>query len=300
MARLKKTTNKQTYRRVDRRPNKARLTKAVYLFVSLVFVGLLVLGVCWWFRGWDGKAPVNVVVSSADKFWVLAVRPEEKGLVEIEVPSNMIIPIGESRWQARSLWELSRLEKNPGKISAVGWKLLEVPVDFTIRLRQWKGDATPYSMSFDGMASLDGLPQKIKLLKFVRSLHEGQIAKINLAAAASARRVVDPSGAETIEIDAEQISTKIDQWFQISQFRREGVALAIGGKNRLNSAWLARTLEHVGLRVVVITDEEGEPALIIRDRKIKNTLTVKKLSEWLDLKPRLGDFSSRAEVLIIK
>ncbi len=290
-----KRTNEQKFKRTKKRTN-IKTNKKIYwflsFFVSLSFVSLLVFGLAWWSSGWNGKDPINVVISSGQNMWVLSLRPDEKKAVSISIPPTATIEVpGRGKWQARALWEISRLENDPSLISAAGWNFLEVPIDRTLRLQNWEG----------GQTSWRDLPRNFKIIKFLKSLDRAQIKDIDLSSISISRRVVDPGGAELVEINPELLSPFVAEWFKLDVLRQEGLTIAIRNDSRRAgaAALLSRQLEHVGLRVVSVTDGVGESVLTVRSKELKKSLSVRKLSAWLKTKPVVSDFPDRADILIV-
>ena len=294
-----KRTNEQIRRLADKRTKKRtniKTNKKIYwflsFFVSLSFVSLLVFGLAWWFSGWNGKDPLNIVVSSGENLWVLSLRPEEKQAVSILIPPTAAIEVpGRGKWQARALWEISQLENDPSLVSAAGWNLLEVPIDQTLRLQNWKGRQTSW---WD-------LPRNFKIIKFLKSLDQTQIKDIDLSSISISRRVVDPGGAELVEVNPDLLSPRVEEWFRLDSLRREGLTVAVrNNSSRAGAgALLSRQLEHVGLRVVSVADGGGENRLLIKNKTLRQSLTVRKLSSWLNAKPAVADFPDRADILIV-
>ena len=267
-----------------------------FVFCSLLF-GFF------WFRGWNGQDPTNLVVTSGDQVWFLALRPEEKRLVEISIPGNTIVPVGNGKWQAGSLKRLSRLEKSADSLKSVGWELLEVPVDLVVNIEGYKGENTGYlsQLKLLKMPDLILFTETIKVIRFIKNLNENQILKINISDTMAARIIADPAGTELVEIDSESLSLQLSEWFRIESLRNEGLTVAIinaSGKNKAGSK-LARQLEHVGLRVVSVSSGEGTPGIKIKQKSITSSETVRKISDWLNLKPILADFNARADILIV-
>ena len=285
---------------------KYKLTNKLTIFiVSLSFVSLSFLLVFFWFLGWNGKDPVNIVVTSGEKVWVLGVRPEEKKLVEISIPGNTIVPVGNGKWQAGSLRRLSRLEKSVDPLKSVGWELLEVPVDSVVEIADYQGENTGYFSQLKLLKTLDftSLSETIKVIRFIKNLNENQVLKINIGDTMAARIVADPAGTELVEIDSEALSIQLSEWFRIESLRNEGLAIAIvniSGKTNAGGK-LARQLEHVGLRVVsVSSDNEAEAGLKIKSNLSFKSETIRKLSVWLKIKPTAEDFDARADILILR
>lgn len=300
MARLTKRTNEQTRKRTKKRPNKTKLTKAVYLFVSLSFVSLLVFAAVWWFSGWNGKVPVNIVISSGENLWVLSLRPDQRQALQIAIPQITVIEVtGRGKWQARALWEISRLENDPSLVAAIGWNLLEVPIDMVLRLDDWRGTQTSYVSLFP--TNWRHLPQEFRIVKFLKSLNQNQIKDIDLSNINIFHRVVDPGGGELIEISPQLLSPRAEEWFRLDGLQQEGLTLAIRNSSSRPGAGglLARQLEHIGLRVVSVADGAGEHILTVRDKQLKKSLSVRKLSAWLKTKPVVAAFPERADILIV-
>ena len=257
----------------------------------------------WRFPGWNGKDPVNIVVTSGDEVWVLGVRPEEKKLVEISIPDNTIVKVGNGKWQARSLGRLSKLENNFDPLKSAGWELLEVPVDSVVEITDFGKENISYLSQFKLLNRFNfvSLLDTVKLIKYINSLNENQILKINIGDTMAARIIADPAGTELVEIDSEALSIQLSEWFRIESLRNEGLTVAIinaSGKTNAGSK-LARQLEHVGLRVISVSSGEGETGLKIKQNLALKSETVRKLSSWLQMKPTVGDFDARADILIV-
>src|SRR3989338_8391313 len=166
-----KRTNEKKFKRTKKRTN-IKTNKKVYwflsFFVSLSFVSLLVFGLTWWSSGWNGKNPLNIVVSSGENLWVVYLRPEEKQALEVFIPPTAIVEIpGRGKWQARALWEVSRLEKDPSLAAAAGWNLLQIPIDVSLRFSDWKSARPSYASLFSG--DWRNVSQELKILKFLKS-----------------------------------------------------------------------------------------------------------------------------------
>jgi hypothetical protein len=257
-----------------------------------------------WFRGWNWKDSVNVVVISGEKVWVLGVRPAEKKLVEISIPGNTIVTVGRGKWQARSLDKLSKLENSRDVLKSVGWELLEVPVDFVVEISDFGKENISYfsQLKLLNRFNFVSLLDTVKLIKYINSLNENQILKIDIGNTMAARIVADPAGTELVEIDSEALSTQLSEWFKIESLRREGLTVAvvnISGKTNAGGK-LARQLEHIGIRVVTVFSGEGEPGLKMKSKEVLKSETVRKLSSWLQVKPEVVDFEARADILILR
>ncbi|GEM_PF-5798001 len=264
------------------------------LALSLIF---------FWFLGWNEKDPVNMVVTSGEKVWVLGVRPVEKRLVEISIPGNTIVPVGNGKWQAGSLRRLSRLEKSVDPLKSVGWELLEVPVDFVAEISDFGKENISYfsQLKLLNRFNFVSLLDTLKLIKYINSLNENQILKINISDTMAARIIADPAGTELVEVDSEALSLQLADWFRIESLRNEGLTVAIinaSGKTKAGSK-LARQLEHVGLRVTSVSSGEGEAGLKIKQNLTLKSETVQKISAWFKMKPVVGDFDARADILIV-
>ncbi|MEK7111685.1 MAG: hypothetical protein AAB856_03755 [Patescibacteria group bacterium] len=283
---------------------KYKLTnKLTIFFVSLAFVSLSLLFAFWLF-GWNGKDPVNIVVTSEEKVWILGVRANEKKLVEISIPDNTIVPVAAGKWQAGSLRKLSGLEKNLNPLKSAGWELLEIPVDSVVEVANYEGENTNYVSQLKLLRKLKfvSLLETVKLVRFIKGLNDNQILKINIGESLAARIVADPAGTELVEIDSEALSTQLSEWFKIESLRREGLTVAVvnvSGKTNAGGK-LARQLEHVGIRVVTVSSGEGEPGFRIKSKEVLNSETVRKLSSWLQMKPEIADFDARADILILR
>jgi len=282
---------------------KRKLTnKLTIFFVSLLFVSLLV-SFAWRFFGWNDKEPINVVVVSGEKVWVLGVRPAEKRLTEISIPGNTIVTVGKGKWQSRSLNRLSKLENSPDVLKSVGWELLEVPIDFVVEISDFGKENVSYLSQFKlfNRFNFVSLLDTVKLIKYINSLNENQILKINIGDTMAARIIADPAGTELVEVDSEALSLQLAEWFRIESLRNEGLTVAIinaSGKTNAGSK-LARQLEHVGLRVISVSSGEGEAGLKIKQNSTLKSETAQKISEWFKMKPVVGDFDARADILIV-
>lgn len=270
----------------------------LFVVVCLLFTGFF------WLSGWNGQDPMNVVITSGDKVWFLALRPEEKKLVEISISGNIIVPVGNGKWQAGSLARLSQLEKSVNSLKSVGWELLEVPVDSVIEIVDYEDGNTSYLRQLKLLKGLDftSLLETTKLVRFIKNLNGNQLQKINIGDLMLARVVADPAGTELIEIDSEALSIQLSEWFKIESLRREGLTVAImnvSGKTNAGGK-LARQLEHVGIRVVTVSSGEGESGFRIKSKEVLNSETVRKLSSWLQMKPEVTDFDARADILILR
>lgn len=294
MARVKKSKIKNLSR-AKSRDQKSKIRTAIIVFILLFSILCLLLTALWYSSGWNGRDPLNVVISSGDNLWVLSLRPDEKRAVSISIPPTALIEIpGRGKWQSRALWEISRLENNPSLVAAAGWNLLQVPVDLILRLPQWKGRQTPLSL-------LRNFPQEFKIVRFFKSLDETRVTNIDLSNISISRRVVDPGGAELIEINPDLLSPRVEEWFGLDSLRQEGLTIAIRNDSSRSGAGnlLSRQLEHVGLRVVSVTDGTGDNILTVKSNQLKKSLAVRKLSSWLKTKPNVADFPDRADILIV-
>lgn len=244
----------------------------------------------WWFRGWNGREPVNFVVVADNRLYLLAIRPAQKHLTEIEIPANALIKTNEGQWQAWALAGLSKIQKSSQPLKSVGWDLLEIPVDKVIYLPSWPKGGSLFSIS-----------ENFRLMRFVNSLNDNQITKINLSTLSTVRKTVDPDGVELLEIDTAQLSSQISVWATIDEIRQEGLAVSIENTSGKTGAGnrLARALEHTGLNVVGVGNGQDKKSLLVSSKKLLRTLTVKKLSRWLNLKPQVQSFDNRADILII-
>lgn len=282
------------------RQEKLKVRTAIIAFVLLFTVLCLLLAALWWSSPWNGRDPLNAVVSSGENLWVLSLRPDEKQAVSIPIPPTAAIEVpGRGKWQARALWEISRLENDPSLVSAAGWSLLQTPIDITLRLKDWKGRQTSYfSLS---VSSWRDIPQKFRIIKFIRSLGETQITNIDLSNISISRRVVDPGGAELVEVNPDLLSPRVEEWFGLDSLRQEGLTIAVRNDSSRPGAGalLSRQLEHVGLRVVSVADGGGDNILTVKSSQIKKSLSVRKLSSWLKTNPAVADFPDRADILIV-
>lgn len=249
------------------------------------------LFVNWWLCGWNGREPVNLVIITDERLLLLAVRPGQKCLTEIEIPPNTLIKTDGGEWQAWALTGLSKIQKNSRATASVGWELMEVPVDNVIYLSSWPERERLFWVS-----------ENIRLIRFYNSLNKSQITKIDLSALPAARKVIDPDGVELLEIDQVQIQSQVTAWFALDEIRREGLTVSIENSSGEAGAGskLARALEHMGLNVVSVSNGFNKKSLYISNKKLMKTLTVRKLSLWLDLKPKVQTFNHRADILIVK
>ncbi|MBI5356844.1 hypothetical protein HZB78_04545 [Candidatus Collierbacteria bacterium] len=282
----------------------SKLNTIILPLFALLFTLYLLLFTPFRFSGWNGRDPMNVVVSSGDQVWFLALRPEEKKLIEISIPENTIVKVGSGKWQAGSLKRLSRLEKSVDPLKPIGWELLEAPVDFVVEIGNYQGENTNYFSQVKLLKTLDpgSFLETIKVIRFIRNLNQNQFMKKNIGDVLAARIVADPSGTELLEIDTEALSTQLLDWFRIESLRREGLTVAVvnvSGKTNAGGK-LARQLEHVGIRVVAVSSGEGKPGFKIKSKESLKSETVRKLSSWLKMKPSVSDFDARADILILK
>lgn len=270
---------------------------------ALSLISLALSLIFFWSRGWNGKEPINVVVISGEKVWVLGVRPAEKRLVEISIPGNTVVTVGKGKWQARSLDRLSKLENSLGVLKSVGWELLEVPVDFVAEISDFGKENISYfnQLKLFNRFNFVSLLDTFKLIEYINSLNENQILKINIGDTMAARIIADPTGTELVEVDTEALSLQLTDWFRIESLRNGDLTVAIinaSGKTKAGSK-LARQLEHVGIRVVTVFSGEGQPGLKVKSKEILKSETVQKISAWLQMKPVVGDFDARADILIV-
>lgn len=265
--------------------------------VCLLFIGYF------WFLGWNGKDSVNIVVTSGEKVWALGVRPAEKRLAEIFIPGNTIVTVGQGKWQARSLDKLSKLENSSDVLKSVGWELLEVPVDFVVEISDFERENISYfsQLKLLNRFNFVSLMDTVKLIKYINSLNENQILKINIGDTMAARIIADPAGTELVEVDSEVLSSQLAEWFRIESLRNEGLSIAIiNASGKINAGGkLARQLEHVGIRVVTVSSGEGDPELRVKSKEFFKSETVRQLSSWLQMKPAVADFDARADILIV-
>lgn len=278
--------------------------KAIIFWLSvLLLTPCSLLFTFWWFQGWNGTDPLNVVISSDTRLFVLAIRPKERKAVEVEIsPQTMITVLNHGTWQARALWELSKLTSDSQVLGSVGWDLLEVPVDSSLRITDWRGVKTSLvAFRTEELKAIADIPQIIRVIWFVRGLKEHQFEHIDLSGVSKARLIVDPSGEELVLVDSELIAPLVSQWFEVSEFRQSGLAVAVrnatgtlGAGNRLG-----RQLEHSGLRVVAVASKEGNQAVVVKSKELMKHPIVKKIATWLKLPITLGDFDERADILIV-
>lgn len=277
-----------------------KFKKVVFWAVFLLLTSCLLPLAIWWLRGWNGREPVNFVIVTEERLYLLAIRPSQKQLIEIEIPASTLIKTDGGQWQAWALAGLSKIQKNSRPLASIGWDLLEIPVDSVV-----------FFPSYPDLSIIRLLTSKsifktpastIKLIRFADSLNENQIKKINLSTLSAVRKVVDPDGAEQLEIDLTQVSPQISLWFAIDEIRQEVLAVSIENASGETGAGnkLARALEHSGLNVVSVSNGQNKKSLFVSDKKFLKTLTVQKLSRWLNLKPQVRVFDNRADILIIQ
>lgn len=260
-------------------------------FLSLVTCSLLLR---WWFSGWNGKDPANIVMSSGSRLWVLAVRPEERRLVEIEIPeTTMIYPLGRGPLQARALWQVGELDRNSDVVKSVGTDLLEVPIDEVIRV----SGILPLATS-----SLRDLPEVIRLSWYINSLRDKEITRIDLSTLPMVRRIVDPGGSELVEVDRELLSPLTTDWFEILELRRSAFSVAVISTRGESGAGarIARQLEHVGLRVVSVSHGEKVPGIYVSRSDLKKNPIALRLSRWFHEPIVVSDFEERSDILVVK
>lgn len=275
-------------------------------FILLIVCSLLIVScslflVFWWSRGWDGKESVNVVVSSGDALWVLAIRPEDRAVSEIELaPTTTITFVDGNKWQARALWGLSQIQKNPRTIDAAGWDLLEVPVDFSFHFPAWEHAKTSYFQVLS--VPFIRIPEAFRLISFLHVLREDRFATIHLSELSCARKVVDPSGTEIIEVDRELLAPLVQGWFEMGKMREQPMDVAIRNARGITGygAKLARQLEHLGIRVISVQDGEGDQRLVVKSKEISKSLLAKRLSTWYRLPIEIGEFDERAGILLVQ
>lgn len=282
-----------------------KLNTIILFIFALLLTLYFLLFTLFRFSGWNGRDAMNVVVSSGDQVWFLVLRPEEKKFVEISIPGNTIVAVGNGKWQAGSLKRLSRLEKSVDPLKSIGWELLEAPVDSVVEIADYRGENTGYFSQLKLLKkALDpgSFSETIKVVRFIKNLNENQFLKINIGDAPAARIVADPAGTELLEIETEALSLQFSEWFRIESLRREGLTVAVvnvSGKTNAGGK-LARQLEHVGIRVVSVSTGQGDPGFRIKSKDSFKSETVSKLSSWLKMKPSIENFDARADILISK
>lgn len=277
-----------------RSKGKLQRKKIFFLIFSLILLPLSLILLFWWNQGWNGKDPANIVISSGSRLWVVAVRPEERRLVEIEIPeTTMIYPLGRGPLQARALWQVGELDRNSDVVKSVGTDLLEVPIDEVIRV----SGVLPLVSS-----SLRDLPEVIRLSWYINSLRDKGITRIDFLTLPMVRRIVDPGGSELVEVDRELLSPLTTNWFEILELRRSAFSIAVISRRNESGAGarIARQLEHVGLRVVSVSHGEKAPGIYVSksDRK-KNPIALR-LSAWFHEPIVVSDFEERSDILVVK
>lgn len=267
--------------------------------LSLVAICAWLLGL-WGEANWNGKDPINVVVVAHDEIWVVAVRPGERRAVEVRIPPNIMVPVaGYGLWQARSIPQLARLVGDSSLVGAVGSGLLGVPIDTVMTFRDWRGRETSYR-SIDSRSWWQA-PEQLRLIGFMRSRLSHEIETIDLSKLPFARKVIDPSNDEIIQLDSPQLSPLVSSWFEIASLRQDGLTIAIRNASSEDGAGgeLAGQLEHVGLRVVSVATGEGKRGIVVSSPKLSRHEIVKRLSGWLKLPVTTGQFDERADVLVV-
>lgn len=296
---------------MDRKIKKVQGTKyKVQVKKTMVFMGFfLSLVTCslllrWWFSGWNGNDPANIVISSGSRLWVLALRPEERRFVEIEIPETMMIyPLGRGPLQARALWQIGELERNSEVVKLIGTDLLEIPIDEVIRVSGWSGVQPPsFRLFLSTVPSLRNIPEVIRLSWYIRSLRDKEITRVDLPTLPMARKIVDPGGSELLEIDRELLSPLVTDWFEILAFRRSGFSIAVisTGNESGAGAKIARQLEHVGFRVISVSHGEKAPGIYVSRSDRKKNPIVLRLSAWFHEPIFVSDFEERSDILVVK
>lgn len=266
---------------------------------SLVAICAWLLGL-WGDANWNGKDPINVVVVANDEIWVVAVRPSERRAVEVKIPPNAMVPVGSyGLWQARSIPQLARLVGDNSLVSAVGTGLLGVPIDTVMTIGDWQGRGTSYR-SID-LRSWWQAPGQLRLIGFMRSLLSSELASVDLSKLQFARKVIDPSNTEIIQLDGQQLSPLVSSWFEMASLRQDGLTIAIRNASNEDGAGekLAGMLEHVGLRVVSVATGAGQTGIVVSNPKLSRHNIVNRLSGWLQLPVATGQFEERADILIV-
>lgn len=301
------------------RERKAKGRRLLLILTFILIPSAFVL-VFWWFRGWNGRDPVNVVVSSGAQLWILAVRPTEPRLVEVSIPENLIVDVvGHGKWRASTLWRLSELENNPRIAESVGWDFLEVPVDGLIRTEKWEGRWSIHSLNniFQQVKSMNfmcfllvkfceqhewSLPETIRLVNFRRSLTDSQHTVIALQDEVPMRRIIDPGGIELIELDRSVLAPPVLDWFGVAEFRASELTVAVRNASGETgqAARVARLLEHTGLRIVGVGNGEGNPSIMATNDQDAQSFIVRRLSRWFNLPVvRAGELPERADVVVV-
>lgn len=307
-------------RRSKLKDQSSKIKKTTIVVIASLLLVFCSLSLIWWFRGWEGKAPAQVMVITDHDLWILSVRPKERRLVEIKVPGNTSIPVGSHGvWPARSLLGLSALETDDRLLWSVGQDVLGVPVDGIIQAREWSGvRTTSFSrLVLDGLDELRhefrcirtkcsmqwwSLPEMMRLVAFAHGLRPQEFQAIDLGTTKAARRVVDPSGTEHIEIDQELLSPLVQLWFRIDEFRTSGltVALRVPNSGEISGKKAGRLFENLGLRVISVgTTDQTDQQILVQNRAMQGNEIVKLLSHWIHLPILIGTFDERADVLVV-
>lgn len=284
--------------RKERNRKWSRICALVLFAVILCFLSS---GLVFWFRGWNGKEPVNIVIASDSDLRVVAVRPDERTATEVIIPPTMMVTLPDgSRWQTRALWDLSQLQKTPSLIETVGWNLLELPIDFSIHVSTWEGRMTSYRRAT--AVPFSRIPETMRLIQFFRSLRPDQIKTVSLGELPCVRRVVDPGGTELLEVDQTLLAPLVRDWFEIGLLREQSTDVAVRNSRGIAGygAKLARQLEHVGVRVISVQSGEGKPALLVKSKDVAKSALAKRLSTWYQLPITVNDFDERADILLVQ
>lgn len=279
---------------------KSKVKKIFSLSIALLFFVFCFLFLVWWRQGWNGKDPWNVVIFSESEIWVLSVRPAEHRLIEIMVPGTTVIhPQGRGQLLARALWQVSQLDHDPTVASAVGTDLLQVPIDESIHLGNWIRSG----LTRIQRPSLFQIPEFIRLVWYKRSLRGKEILKVELGELPAVRHTVDPGGTELLEVDQELLSPLITSWFEILEFRGSGLSTCVVDNNNAEAGSgvrAARTLEHVGLRVVSVSHEEKTRGLYVRSVDLQKSSIVRRLSTWFHESITVSEFGDRCDILVVR
>lgn len=286
-----------------RKTQNAKVKKIFGFSIFLLLIVFCLLFIFWWKKGWNGKDPTNIVISSGPKLWVLALRPKERRIAEIEIPETTVIHgVEGGTFQAKFLWKVSELEHNSQVIALAGTDLLEVPVDDVIRLEQWNGIGKLGLGVTIWRQHIQSIPELLRLYWFTKSLRANDIVQIDMSTLSTVRSVVDPGGAQLLEVDNELLSLQVVRWFEILEFRESPTTVAVMSSQQLSGigAHIARELEHSGLRVISVKNGQMASGIYVRSSKLRNDFIVERLSKWFHKPIIVADFDERSDILVVQ
>lgn len=289
----------------------------------MLFSVLCFLFLPWWFDGWNGKDPVNVIISMEESIAVLSVRPEENRLVIVLIPSNTVLDIPRrGQWSARALWGLFLLEQDSRIIESPGWDLLQVPIDGYIHIdrftdiQNWTYLSVDvghiptevyrfWSCTFGQAVGCRGhpweTPSRLRLVQYIRSLRPQHIERLSLETVASARRVIDAGGNEELHIDPGLASLLVAEWFSIRSWSSSGLTVAVRTTTNEERVGIQRAemLEHMGIRIISMTAADDQSKVVVRHPHQKSNPIVIRIARWFNIPIEVLQFEERADVLVI-